>query len=561
VNQPVSSSPWPLRALLLLALVLFGCGIWWGLPGRWGWAGDELHPSSWGEAISWQAPTNHHEWHLRYPPLHFAVLQGTSFPLRWLIDHGYLFAGDKTGVAGLTALIYFGRFISLIMALGTLLVLYRVGREIYDRRSALFTVLITMCIAPLVYYAKMGNLDVPYLFWFALSLLFYLRILKQHRLRDYVLFAAAAAAAVCTKDQAYGLYSLAPLPILYSLYRRDFAERGAVHGLARALVDKRMLLAALTAALLFGVFGEVLFNPQRFAVHIKLLRGPMSENYQDYEDTAEGHQMLLSLFVKQVAFVLDPLLALVCIAGIGVTAWRAVRKQADEEDLLLGCVFFLFVSYYVTFLNLILFSYDRYLLPVAVILAFFGGRALGLLTRPGVRWLRLRQVAVAAGFVYALLYASSVDARLLADSRYYVEDWIQKNAPRPLSVAAVGRKKHIPRFQWIPWEKVLRTKTRILQFQRPQFLTVTVSDLRRPEEVAIYQQLTRGELGYRLVLLYEGHPLYDLLNVDGVGSSQRFINPEMAVFQRIDSGPASGPAREGVPSDALPVAHSPHGGV
>jgi len=180
--------------LLLLALVLFGCGIWWGLPGRFGWAGDELHPTSWGEAISWKAPTNQHEWHLRYPPLHFAVLQGTSLPLRWLINHGYLFAGDTTGIARLTALIYFGRFISLIMALATLVVLYRVGREIYDHRSALFTVLITMCIAPYVYYAKMGNLDVPYVLWFALSLLFYVRILKQHRLRDYVLFAAAAAA-------------------------------------------------------------------------------------------------------------------------------------------------------------------------------------------------------------------------------------------------------------------------------------------------------------------------------------------------------------------------------
>lgn len=561
MTPPATPSPWPLRALLLLALVLFGCGIWWGLPGRWGWAGDELHPSSWGQAISWQAPANHHEWHLRYPPLHFAVLQGTSFPLRWLIDHGVLFAGDKTGVAGLTALIYFGRFISLLMALGTLIVLYRVGREIYDHRSALFTVLITMCIAPYVYYAKMGNLDVPYVLWFAFSLLFYVRILKQHRLRDYLLFAAAAAAAVCTKDQAYGLYALAPLPILYSLYRRDyrrdFAERGAVRGLARALVDKRMLLAAVTAALLFGVFGEVLFNPQRFAVHVKLLRGPMSESYQDYEDTAEGHQMLLSLFVKQVAFVLDPLLALVCVAGVGVTVWRAIRRKADQEDLLLGCVFFLLVSYYVTFLNLILFSYDRYLLPVAVILAFFGGRALGLLTRPGVRWLRLRQAAVAAGFVYALLYAASVDARLLADSRYHVEEWIAKNAPPPVSVAAVGRKKHIPRFPWIPWERVLRTKTRILQWQRPQFLTVTVSDLRHPEEIRIYHQLATGELGYRLVLLYEGHPLFDLLNVDGVGSSQRFINPEMAVFQRLDSGPPGA----GVPSGALPVAHSPHGGV
>src|SRR5258708_2525455 len=86
ISMTQASSPWPLRGLLLLALGLFSCGIWWGLPGRWGWAGDELHPSSWPEAISTEAPANKHIWHLRYPPFHFAVLQGTSFPLRWLID-------------------------------------------------------------------------------------------------------------------------------------------------------------------------------------------------------------------------------------------------------------------------------------------------------------------------------------------------------------------------------------------------------------------------------------------------------------------------------------------
>jgi hypothetical protein len=258
-----------------------------------------------------------------------------------------------------------------------------------------------------------------------------------------------------------------------------------------------------------------------------------------------------------VPFVLDPLLAAVCALGLGVTGWRIATRRAGAEDWLLGSLFVLVVSYYVTFLNLILFSYDRYLLPVAVLLAFFGGRALGLITRPDVRWLRLRQAAVAAGFVYALLYAASVDTRLLADSRYYVEDWVAAHAPKPVSVAAVGRKKHIPRFPWIPWEKVVHTQGGILERQQPQFLTVTVSDLRHAEEVDIYQKLATGELGYRLVFLYQGHPLFDLLDVDGVGSSQRFINPEVALFQRLGDNPPAG----GVPSDPPPVANSRHGAV
>jgi hypothetical protein len=544
-----------LPGLLLLALALFTCGIWWGLPGRWGWAGDELHPTSWPQAISTDAPTVRSAWHLRYPPLHFAVLQGVSWPLRWLIDRGTLLIDDDTAMSWL---IYLGRFVSLAMAMGTVVLVYRVGCEVYDRRSALFAVLTTICTVPMVYYSKMGNLDAPYVFWFTLSLLFYVRILKQHRLRDYVLFAAAAAAAVCTKDQAYGLYTLAPLPILISLYHDSYRDRGPVRGIARALVDRRLLLAAVTAAVGFAVFQELVLNPQRFAVHVQLLVGPMSKNYEDYSDTPVGHLALLSLVLRQVAFVLDPLLAAVCALGIGITGWRLATRRAGAEDWLLGGLFVLVLSYYVTFLNLILFSYDRYLLPVAVVLAFFGGRALGLITRPEAGWLRVRQAAVAAGFAYALLYAASVDTRLLADSRYYVEDWVEAHAPKPVSVAAVGRKKHIPRFHWIPWEKVVHTQGGIIQRQRPQFLTVNVTDLRRPEEIDIYQQLATGELGYRLVLLYQGRPLFDLLTADGdVGSSQRFINPEVALFQRVDDDRPPG----GVPSDPPPVADSRHGAV
>jgi hypothetical protein len=134
-----------------------------------------------------------------------------------------------------------------------------------------------------------------------------------------------------------------------------------------------------------------------------------------------------------------------------------------------------------------------------------------------------------------------------------VEEWVRQNAPRPVSVAALGRKKHIPRFPWIPWEKVMRSHGRILQWQRPQFLAVNVTDLRHPEEIRFYQQLATGELGYRLVRIERGRPLFNLLPVDDVGSSQRFINPDVALFERVDNGGSPG----GVPSGGLPVAHSP----
>jgi hypothetical protein len=66
-------------------------------------------------------------------------------------------------------------------------------------------------------------------------------------------------------------------------------------------------------------------------------------------------------------------------------------------------------------------------------------------------------------------------------------------------------------------------------------VAINLTDLRRPGEIEFYERMLRGELGYRLVLLHRGKPRFDLLGTGALGtSSQRFINPEIALFERIE---------------------------
>ncbi|HXO18552.1 MAG TPA: glycosyltransferase family 39 protein [Thermoanaerobaculia bacterium] len=526
---------WLLAALLAWALLLFAIGMSWGLPSWVGWAGDELHPTSWAKALS---PATTTGWHARYPPLHFAVLEGVSWPLRALVAHGLLRLEEADLVLWE---IWLGRIVSLVMGLGVLYLVYRTGREIYDRRGALFATLIAASIAPLAYYAKMGNLDVPYLCWFTFSLLFYIRILKAHRLRDYLLYALLAAAAVCTKDQAYGLYTLAPLPIAFGLYRREYKDRGPIKGMLRTLVDRRLLLAGLTAAAGFALFQDLLWDPQRFAVHVRLLLGPMSEDYQDFPNSLYGHLELLVTFLRQIAFALNPALTLVCVLGLLLALWRGLRGRSRGQVFLLGSLFVLILSYYFTFLNLILFTFDRYVLPMGILLALFGGFFLGEVTRPGARYPGLRWAAVALVTAYSFLYAASVDFRLLADTRYAVEDYVWQHAKRPESVIGVGRRKHIPRFRWVPWDRAIRSSGRVFDVLQPEYVAINVTDFRHEQETAIYDRLKSGDLGYRLVFVHQSRPLLDLLDPHDVGSSQRFIDPEIALFQRLEDDGAGPP--------------------
>ncbi|HEV7517384.1 MAG TPA: glycosyltransferase family 39 protein [Thermoanaerobaculia bacterium] len=529
--RPSRAHAWALGALFAWAFLLFAVGIEWGLPNWVAWAGDELSPPTWQKAISPATPTG---WHSRYPPLHFTLLHFGSWPLRFLLDHGVLTLDDYDTNVWLT---YFGRLVSLLMGLATLGLVYRVGCEVYGRRSALWAAFVTASIAPFVYYAKMINLDVPYLCWFALSLLAYVRILKHQRLSDYLLFGAAAAAAVCTKDQSYGLYMLAPLALVAGLYRHDFRDRGPVRGILRSIVDPRLLAGGVTSAVLFVLFHNLLFNPQRFRAHLRLLLGPVVEGYQDFPATWAGHLGLLQLFLRQIAFALNPALTAAAILGILLTVFKGVKGRDREEVFLLGCILLLAISYYLTFVNVILYTYDRFVLPVAVLLALFAGRFLGELLaprdsrRPVPRW---AAAALVGGIgIYSVLYASSVDFRLLVDSRYYVEDWLAHKGVKPEQVLAIGRPHHVPRFERLPWENVLRSDGQALVRRSPDYVAVNLTDIRQPREAEIAERLRNGELGYRLVLDHQSQPLLDLLSADDVDSSQRFVNPRMAVYARI----------------------------
>jgi 4-amino-4-deoxy-L-arabinose transferase-like glycosyltransferase len=498
--------------VLLLALALFAYGISWGLPSARGWAGDEILPQTVRQAVNKGFSGG---WHTKYPPFQYVLLALVQTPLRWLR-------------ASHDTLMLAGRWLSVVMALGTVWLIYRTGREIYGRRSAVFAALTTALIPPFVYFGKTANVDGPFLLWVAASFLFYIRIFDRHRLRDYVLFAVCAMLAVGTKDQAYGLYVLSPLPILISLHRHR-AREGA-SGWLGTLLDRRTLAAAGAGVLAFVLVFQIPWNLRGFLHHVGLLTGSQSEEAQFYPNTPSGHLQNLVQTAKHLQFCLGWPLFLAAIAGI-VQTFR--RSTGPRERSRLAALAVLGLSYYLTFLSVVLFSRDRYVLPLALILTLFAGRGLGDLAAPG-RARPLRLAAVAAIVLYSVLYALSVDLRMVNDSRYAAERWLHDRRPLPKQAAAVGRLKHAPRIEAIDWPRVFRKDGRILQRQGLRYLVVNVTDLRSPEERAIYKQLLAGKFGYSLAGQFRWQSPWDLLDTRGSYTTLDLVNPRIAVFERGD---------------------------
>src|SRR4029078_8907611 len=102
---------------------------------------------------------------------------------------------------------------------------------------------------------------------------------QRPRTWDYVGFAATATLSVCTKDQAYGLFALAPLVIVYEHWRANRRDR-TPHPIVGALVNGPMIAATLTAVALFALIHNLLFNSTGFVEHVRFITGPGSVLYR-----------------------------------------------------------------------------------------------------------------------------------------------------------------------------------------------------------------------------------------------------------------------------------------
>lgn len=516
-----------LAAVLGASVLLDAWGLGWGLADDDSWAPDELLPSAVRAGL-----TQHFSrgWHEKYGPFHYAVLAAVYEPVLLARRFGLIHA-DGPDLDRILAVL--GRLVSLLMATGTVWLVARLGRELGDERAGILAAAFLAFSAPFVYYAKTANLDVPYLFWFALSLLFYVRLLDRHRLRDYVLFAASAAAAVATKDQAYGLYVLTVLAVVAALRRRAEGERR----LWTTLADPRLVIAGGVGVVVLLVLDNVVFNPEGFLAHLRLIAGPASHPFRMFTNDLSGHVALMRQTVRHLAFAMGLPALLVCGAGV---AAALARPRANAHWLLLLVPA---VSYVVTFLHVVLYGYDRFVLPLSLVLGLFGGALLarGLRSAPPRR--TAAAVLAVAVFAYSLLYAASVDRLLTHDSRYAVERWMARNVPPGAMVAAIGPLGYLPRLDGLRWRRLGPSVARVVQVH-PDYVLVNADYAARADpgtgERELYDALFAGRLGYRLALRERTPPGWSLIDPAALGrdepdrifSNLDKVNPEICVFVR-----------------------------
>ncbi|MEP6918107.1 MAG: PA14 domain-containing protein [Acidobacteriota bacterium] len=512
--------------ILIAAGVAFSLGVWWGLPDYKGWAPDELTP---GEVADYLERWFSGEWATTYPPLHYAVVALFSAPV---YAAGSLGLVDLNGLDGYTQRFLVGRMISVAMALGVVALVYRLTRDEIGRRAARFAATVMATALPLTYYARTTNLDVPYLFWLVLSFVLYLRAGRTGDAVSYCLFALTGAAAIATKDQAYGFYVL---PAAYLAGGALVYARGTKPPPGIPTLPVLCAMAAVFIAAML-IFYNVPLNPAGVREHLRLITGPGSEPYRMYPRTPGGHARMLVDAIGQLAHAMSwPMFAI----GVWATAQAIHARITAVRRLWLPAV-----SYYVTFIAAIMYPYDRFFLGICVPLAIAAGWWLDRWTRRGAPLRALRVALVALAVAYAGARVAALDAITILDSRYYVERWLVARAGPETIIAAEGPSLYLPRPARVLWARVGQDLN-ALETLHPDFLVVNpgysqrgLGDQGRNE---FYDALDDGRAHYRRVLRYRTWLSYSPLRweprFNGLAedpfSNVTKVNPLIDVYERV----------------------------
>jgi len=504
-------------------------GLTWGLPAAgYTWAPDESGPE---DVVAVVQPRPVGEWPSLswYPPLYYYV---TALPTAAFVLADHLEILPRAAEAWPMAGLIFMRATTVLMALGTLVAVAACAAEAAGAAAACAAIALLLTPA-FVYYGKTSNVDVPYLFWVSVALLAFVRIITRNRMRDYLLLGAAA---VGTKDQAYGFFVLVPVAIVV-IHAQHRAREGHPASWVRLLTERRLWYAGVLSIAVYAAIYNMVFNWRGFVEHVTLVRG-FGEAARDFPATLDGEVRMASHTAMLLRWSMGWPLLLLGIGGI-------VQALRCREDRWLLWLLVPAASYYLTFIAVGGVASGRFLFGVMAILAVFAGVACGQLWRAPRRVLGRGLVLVAV--LYSLSYAGSINVMLTRDARYAAEAWMDRNIPVDTPVGMLAPLMYAPRLGARPRVALEAALTSITEAGL-DFVVVNTRYATRFESSATGREalaaLADGSLAYREVFRYRGHlPVWATLQYEpavrarheSAFSNLDKINPEIVIYR---SGPA-----------------------
>jgi len=488
--------------LIVLGMALYVPGLDWGMPALTSWSQDTIAGvRSLGPVENWPR-----QWRGRYAPLHYLINVAVYRPLHasW-IARGL---GDRDPATGRVQLrpeaalhvadrYVASRLVSVIMGiLAGIGVWAATLRLTGDGIASVAAAAVLMTGATYTYFAHLGNVDVPSIFWLSWSVFAYVCVVERPTAARCAALGLLAAAAVCTKDGVAGVYpGMAVILFAQRFHRRRTEGRAWPAALSGSLLylPWAVGLASFLVPCLYvnGVF----HNPHGFATRMTYWLDESADTLHaaQYRYPNQLRLVLASLWYAGGA-VGGPMLAAVLASCVALLLHD--RRTA-------GLLLIPAATYYVLVVAAALhFVYSRFLLPPLL----FGGIAAGI---AAARWWRcgrpawLRIGPPLAVLLPTLGYAAAVDIEMRHDSRYACEAWFDAHVARPSSVMVISDWQYLPRLREMGYAAADETYA---WRDLPEYVVVThytTEDFDDERQVWL-DELMSGRAGFEVVARFGG---------------------------------------------------------
>jgi 4-amino-4-deoxy-L-arabinose transferase-like glycosyltransferase len=496
-----------LRLLLAAAAVLYAAGVWWGVP--WQWGPDELGPDYIYYSIRMHFAGG---WHDKYPPVQYLLDALVCLPAYVAAKFGLL---KLTSYETESTLLVLMRLLTVAMLVGAVAAIYQTACQLYGRRGAIAAAIVAGFTPVFTFYAKLANVDAPALFWLAWAIYFYVRVVRGGAGRDLLGYALTAVTAIATKDQMGGFFVLPSLHLAWLAARRQ--------------AWRPLLTAAAVSTVVLVFEMDIPFNLEGFRAHVQMITGEASQPFRLHGSTLQRQTMVAWLTLGQTAWAMAWIGLAAAAAGIAIE----IRRRRFLWLLLPA------ISYYVFFLVVAGYVYDRFILGLAFVLAIFAGAFVDSVLRDDAPARRWRMAACAAGLAFVVWTGVSIDLMMILDSRYAAARWIGMHRMHG-RVGLVGFQPYLP---YIPGGvRLMGGPNEFEGEHRPTYVIVNAELLRRgslpPVERAWQRFLDSGQSGYVVAARFKTLPRASALSylaifrngVEDAETNLDKVGPEIVVY-------------------------------
>jgi YYY domain-containing protein len=346
-----------------------------------------------------------------------------------------------------------GRGLSVLFDLGTICLVYLLGRRIYGQRVGLLGAALSSVAVMHIQLSHFATFDVITTFFVVLAVYGAVRVVQSGRRAAWPAIWAGAAAglAVASKFSAMPLVAVLILAHVLRGARREGEQGRLAPGRLLRRSWPGILLSLGVALLAFFVTSPFAILDARLYLKQIMEQGAMVRGQADWPFTRQyiNTTSFVYQIVQQVRWGLGWPLGITAFAGLGWTLVRQVRRPRAEEWVVLGWVvpcFALVGSFMVKFM--------RYMLPLLPFLILMGaallvqivswarrriadrvqaGQTPGRGRLVGYRLLALAPIVVVGG---TLLYALAF-LRVYAQTHPWVQasEWIYAHVPDGSAIA------------------------------------------------------------------------------------------------------------------------------